>query len=245
MVRGGIMHGMQESNDTTFQRSKVYKLFSYMFFYPEKELFDFIKNGEFLSETKNAMHTISFSGQAVIDILAEFTKQCSLLNADRLQEEYIRLFESHTEQNPLYEANYVDFPQEEMADIAGFYNAFGFTFEERPDHIGAELEFMHLLTVKEAGISVNGDTAKNKTRLELCVDAQRKFLSAHIGRWVEALSEDIKKRCGDCCYYYLASALSEWVKIEARYLGITLNIVQKSMLKDIKEDMEICPAINK
>jgi TorA maturation chaperone TorD len=71
----------------------------------------------------------------------------------------------------------------ELADIAGFYRAFGVEITpgtERPDHIAVELEFMHLLAVKEvvaAGREDGGEHAR------ICRDARATFFRDHLGRW--------------------------------------------------------------
>src|SRR3990172_7219059 len=79
---------------------------------------------------------------------------------------------------------------QELADLAGFYRAFGLrvgrsqsqggTVRERPDHIAVELEFMYLLALKEAYAAENG----MPEQAEICRETQRKFLSDHLGIWI-------------------------------------------------------------
>ncbi|MEK7326009.1 MAG: molecular chaperone TorD family protein, partial [Chloroflexota bacterium] len=86
---------------------------------------------------------------------------------------------------------------QEMADIAGFYRAFGFNIggkvRERPDHISAELEFMHVLALKEA-YAAERDVLEH---VEICIDAQRKFLQEHLGKWVGLLAESLARSAGE------------------------------------------------
>jgi TorA maturation chaperone TorD len=82
---------------------------------------------------------------------------------------------------------------QELADISGFYQAFGFkvggVLRERPDHILVELEFMYLLCLKEALAHAEG----HQVRVEICNDAQRRFLTDHLGRWVSIFSQAVEK----------------------------------------------------
>ena len=70
-----------------------------------------------------------------------------------------------------------------LADVAGFYRAFGVEpaarVSERADHVAVQLEFLYLLAYKE-GHALRRDGPE---RVELCRDAQRAFLRAHLGRW--------------------------------------------------------------
>ncbi len=71
----------------------------------------------------------------------------------------------------------------EMADVAAFYEAFEVNVSagtERPDHIVAELDFLHLLAVKTA-VAIAED---NDEAFEVCRSAREKFLVDHVVRWV-------------------------------------------------------------
>jgi TorA maturation chaperone TorD len=71
----------------------------------------------------------------------------------------------------------------EMADVAAFYKALGVNVRaesERPDHIIAELDFLHLLAVKLAVAIAEG----NDEGAEVCRKARESFLVDHVVRWV-------------------------------------------------------------
>jgi DMSO reductase family type II enzyme chaperone len=110
---------------------------------------------------------------------------------------------------------------QELADIVGFYRAFGFDVgggvRERPDYLGVELEFMYLLACKHAYAAVEGLTEA----AEVCHDAQRKFLRDHLARWIGAYARRLndQAREGDA-YAALADLAAAFVGEDARRLGI-------------------------
>ncbi len=88
----------------------------------------------------------------------------------------------------------------EMADVAGFYKAFGVAVDkgseggERVDHITAELEFMNLLAVKESlALQEEGEG----DHAETCRHASRAFLRDHLGRWAPRLGESMDHASND------------------------------------------------
>ncbi len=110
---------------------------------------------------------------------------------------------------------------QELADIAGFYNAFGFTpggvVRERPDHIAVELEFMHVLSLKEA-YAAQRDIQEH---IEVCQQAQRKFLSEHLGKWIHLFARALEQQ-GSWPYPPLAAGAHLLVQEHSRHLGIQL-----------------------
>ncbi len=69
-----------------------------------------------------------------------------------------------------------------LADLAGFYRAFGLEVGEaayRPDHLAVELEFAHVLATKEA----TAMAMDQEGRADLCRQALRDFLAEHLGAW--------------------------------------------------------------
>ena len=107
----------------------------------------------------------------------------------------------------------------EMADVAGFYNAFGVEVDpsgDRPDHIAAELEFMNLLAVKE---SVALQQEGEGEHAQVCRDASRTFLRDHLGRWVRTFAEKLVDEAADACYAAAGEFLSLWVAYDADQLG--------------------------
>ncbi len=109
------------------------------------------------------------------------------------QSEYISVFDTGKDANPLHETEYgkarAMTKGAQLADIAGFYKAFGFgldeskDFREMLDHLAVELEFYGLLLLKEYHLRGLEDSVGT----DLVLDAQRKFLRDHLGTFVDAL----------------------------------------------------------
>lgn len=78
-----------------------------------------------------------------------------------------------------------------LADISGFYRAFGFEVSgDRPDHIVPELEFVALLCAKEAYARLAGE----EEGARVCGEARRKFLTEHLCEWLPEFSQRISER---------------------------------------------------
>jgi DMSO reductase family type II enzyme chaperone len=108
----------------------------------------------------------------------------------------------------------------EMADVAGFYRAFGVEVDssgDRVDHIAAELEFMNLLAVKES-IALQQEGEGEHARV--CRDASRSFLRDHLGRWVRPFAEKLAAAAADPFYAEAGAVLSLWVAHDAARLGV-------------------------
>jgi len=112
---------------------------------------------------------------------------------------------------------------QEMADLAGFYRAFGFNVggavRERHDHLAVELEFMYVLALKESYAA----SQNNPDYCEVSLDAQKKFLSDHLGKWMELFAKSLAHFAETGPYVALAHFADEWIKADARRLGITLE----------------------
>lgn len=189
-----------------------------------------------------------------VDVDAELrTRVRSLLEALRatdptnLAVEYNRIFDQSAQCSP-YETEYEADPfakARQMADISGFYGAFGMdTSTARPtmhDFIAAELEFMSLLTRKEAYA-----TARNWTRRrEVTVDAERGFLRDHLGRWERTLCADLAQGLASDAdatahfYLELADFCERFVEDELRMFRVKPLRLKHRMIGD-REPM-VCP----
>lgn len=103
---------------------------------------------------------------------------------------------------PPYEVQYCPqtfsvFRSQRLADIAGFYHAFGVTpgrdAPERVDHIACELEFLAWLVAKERHARA-GDGDDWAERVAICRDAQRDFVAEHVAWWVPAFARALGER---------------------------------------------------
>lgn len=102
-----------------------------------------------------------------------------------LQSRYVELFDRGGQRASLYETEYGRMrgmsKGNDLADLAGFYHAFGLTLEETRhemlDHIAVELEFYAVLLLKQAALLGLGDAEG----VSIVEDARKKFLSAHLG----------------------------------------------------------------
>ena len=107
-----------------------------------------------------------------------------------------------------------------LADVAGFYRAFGLEpaegQPETEDHIGAELEFMSALALKEAWALSEDDRAG----LEVTRAAARGFLVDHLGRWARPFAERVQAAAAAPLLAAAADALMQWVDAECARLDV-------------------------
>lgn len=124
-------------------------------------------------------------------LILEKTSQENILD---LQSEYISIFDNGRDANPIYETEYdrrrAMAKGTELADIAGFYRAFGFELDtslegmEMLDHVAIELEFYALMLMKELHLT----EANDAQGVEIVGEATRKFLKSHLGRFIGAIA---------------------------------------------------------
>ncbi len=136
------------------------------------------------------------------------------ITAEILNSEYTHLF--HRGACPPYETSYnperIFSKTNDLADIAGFYRAFGIKHKnETPDHIVSELEFMGLLYLKEALAVANS----MQDEAEICSEARRKFLSEHLGNWVSQYSMRMRNEARLGIYPAIADLVCALVTLDA------------------------------
>ena len=167
---------------------------------------------------------------------------------DELRAEYDRVFGLVVSREcPPYETEYhpsseTFFRSQQLADIAGFYRAFGLDpakkRPERPDHIALELEFMAFLLMKKriAQESVAGDPDATE-HASVCDDAQRNFFRDHLAWWLPAFAMGLRRRAGHGLYAELARVLAALVPVEGRRLEVVVpkRIAQPELIEQPEE----------
>ncbi len=99
-----------------------------------------------------------------------------------------------------------------LADVAGFYRAFGMGVSgERPDHVVAELEFLALALLSEAD-ALDDD---RHDQAEITGDAIRMFLRDHIGVWISGWAGRVAAVDELAPWSPYASAAADLVRNEA------------------------------
>ncbi len=112
---------------------------------------------------------------------------------DEARGEFLALFEHGADRASLYETEYGRMrgmsKGPELADLNGFYRAFGLggcdDAPELGDHVAVELEFYAVLLARQAALTETGD----RGGVEIVEDARRKFLTDHLGRVAPAIAQ--------------------------------------------------------
>lgn len=205
-------------------RARVYRCLARTFRYPDCSLYDQIR-GEDLPELLGAIERLGADAE-LIKLCQAFTACMLEVEFPKLAQAYLSTFEpsNGAERPPCETAHAPETPQEglvrnyELADIAGFYHAFGVEVipgVERVDHIAVELEFLHLLAVKTALALENGEFE----HAEICRDAATAFLNDHLGRWCDKFSVWLDANARMDLYCLAGHMLAAFVKLLSRYDG--------------------------
>ncbi|MCC7484937.1 MAG: molecular chaperone TorD family protein [Burkholderiales bacterium] len=129
---------------------------------------------------------------------------------------------------PPYEAEYDQAnlfqKTQTLADIAGFYRAFGLetapALHERADHVSVELEFMQFLCLKEAHAAGRNEPPG---RIAQCRAAQAKFLGQHLGVWAPGFARRLNAVAREGPYALLARLLEAYIAAEMARLEVRPN----------------------
>lgn len=107
----------------------------------------------------------------------------------------------------------------------------GTQFKEAPDHIAAELEFMHYLVFKEMEATNDGDASGFIN----CLMTQRSFLEDHLGVWISDFAANIVNNAQTSFYHNLALATDAFVKDD--YL--TVSEMSRSWQSNVENPVEL------
>lgn len=206
-------------------RARVYRALAALFRRPEAASLRRLRERE-LPEGREALRRLR-GAEALERALAEVADALAAAEPGEIRRAYERTFEpsgglrcsphetSHTAETAAHQMNRTY----EMADVAGFYRAFGVEVApggERADHVAAELEFLHLLAVKAAvARAEEGEGA----HLEVCRDAARSFLRDHVAPFAPRLAGCLEAKAAHPLYAAAGRALEGFVAMDAAALG--------------------------
>ncbi len=228
--------------ERALNRSKIYLLISWSLLYPEDEEFlDYLRCGEFVDDGRTALDALeaalgSEGSERAKGKLGSLKKQlarvesliaseCVNWQLSDLQSEHRRVFSNViTLDCPPYETlfgnDHVFAQSHVMGDISGFYKAFGVELSkdihERLDHLSVEFEFMHFLAYKESYSRCHDGVEKT----QIVVDAQKKFVKNHIGRWVPLFCRMLTKKADSGLFKLVADMTADWMDFETAFLGV-------------------------
>jgi TorA maturation chaperone TorD len=228
--------------ERALSRSKLYLLVSWSLLYPEDDEFlDYVQCGEFVEDGREAIDALDttldgiggeLAKQKLVLLRKQFDQiekvvasECVNWQLSDLQAEHRRVFSNViTLDCPPYETlfgnDHVFAQSQVMGDIAGFYRAFGVELSkdihERLDHLSVEFEFMHFLAYKESYSRCHDGADKT----QIVLDAQKKFVKNHIGRWVPLFCRMLVKKAASGLYQHVADLMAEWMDFEVAFLCV-------------------------
>lgn len=130
----------------------------------------------------------------------------------------------------------------ELADLNGFYHAFGFTIGQNapdlPDHLAVELEFLSLLLVRES-YAVD---RRLRPQARVTAEAAATFLEHHLGRWVGAFAQAMAEAGAGSPYHELAALCVAAVDAECRRRRARPHSVPGRLPPDVMQSETLtCP----
>ncbi len=203
---------MVSAEERALARAALYRLLAAAFSYPGDSLTSAL-------ETARVAAPLLGLERPVAEVVAAFA---AFAEGGELEAAYQRAFTlSYSEDCPMYEtafsARHLFQQTRQLADLAGFYAAFGVAARaDRPDHVGMELEFCYLLAVKEAAARARGE----REQAAVCREAARAFVGDHLGRWAPLFAGRAEIAAAGTPYAAAARLLAAFLATEERYLRV-------------------------
>ncbi|MCI0437965.1 MAG: molecular chaperone TorD family protein [Chloroflexi bacterium] len=226
---------MAEKVEETLARSAIYELLSLAFMYPAEGAAASLSEG-----SRKLCKAISGTGWSNIEAaIARFGDELGALDDEALEDSHIEAF-GHVASNdcPPYEGEYgqahIFQKSQTISDLSAFYSAFGVGInpdaKERLDHVSVEMEFMHLLTLKEAYARIHNH---GEDKALICRQAQGVFLANHLANWIKEFAARLKQKSGQGVYLSLARLLEAHMDAEFRRFQLDSSPLPLSETRDV------------
>lgn len=158
-----------------------------------------------------------------------------------MESAYIELFENGPRRSPIHETEYGRMrglsKGNDLADVEGFYLAFGLTRlaggEAMADHLGMELEFYGTLLAKLADAHERSDPEG----VHVIEDARSKFLEQHLGRFASAVA--VQPAVSEHPHYGPLLAVAAGL-VETECARLELNPQPLDSFAGTSPDAEVC-----
>lgn len=209
-----------QETDRALARSFLYRVLAAAFADPDREAWRWLASAETGTAWANAWARVVGAPEPAPGFREE--------EFESFREAYAAVF-GHAARGPcpINEIEYGEphadplYQPQRLADLAGFYRAFGMGLaeqaDERPDHLSVELEFLCVLTAKEAWAWKQEPSGE---ATGICRDAQRRFLRDHLGRWAPAFARRLAGLANHPTLQRLAGCLAAFITAECRRLGV-------------------------
>lgn len=218
-------------------RSSIYRLLALAFRYPTQDVFEAYQDGDYLSELRDGMaqlpHLQPLATQ-VGELEHKVTRDLEELNFKDFEVGYTQTFDVGAPEPPCPPYEGVQRQGIErthiMLEVSEFYKSFGLSMNreegkrELPDHLCAELEFLHFLTFKEAQ-ATEEDTPD---LLKGYVLAQKDFLERHMVSWFPAYCEKLEKSAKAPFYGDLARVTQTFTDLDLKWATSRLQELDPS-----------------
>jgi TorA maturation chaperone TorD len=209
--------------DAALARAVVYRMLSMGFQPPTEARLEEIGARDGFRAVTAALQYLDVSAAARLESLA-------VPGADTLSASFWRLF-GHTTRGLICACETEYGPDngfhqpQQLADIAGYYFAFGLhpvaATDTRADHIACECEFMDFLSRKQAHLLDHADAGADVSEtLEVTEIAERSFLREHLGRFGRAFAARVATEDGDGYFGALGRLLLAFVDAECARVGV-------------------------
>jgi DMSO reductase family type II enzyme chaperone len=214
-------------------RSAMYRLLSLAFRFPTAEVFARYQNGEYLSELLDRLSVIPhLEGLSTEEAGRRQEVQEGLrgLGLEDFRVRYTSTFDVGAPEPPCppYEGVYLKGVERTgfMIRLSEFYRRFGLGISqeegkrELPDHLSAELEFLHFLAFKEAQARSDPQHAEF---LHGYLLAQRDFIQHHLTVWLPDFATRLGASSPIQFFAWMGRLVAQVAPLELAYLNEELE----------------------
>lgn len=234
----------RDATDDALARAVVYRALSIGFQAPTDEGLDRIGVHQRFAVVAAALQRLdqpSHDGR----LTAVGTRLTSLIapSADGLATTFVRLF-GHTTRGLIcaceteYGADNTFHQPQQLADISGYYLAFGLrpaaASDARADHVACQCEFMDFLNRKEALLFTA--CSDDDETLEVTRGAARTFLRDHLSRFGRAFATRVMIEDPEGFFGVLGRTLFELLDVECRRLNIEAGPIDLVVRPDVADE---------